>query len=171
MRRLIAAASALLIAACSPPAPPAAEPAADPPAAPSESNAAELAGPLAAGQWSFRADESVFAAGFGAPESEYQLVVTCNAGSGAVSIMSAHELAPDQPTTLTLITATRTVSVAAASFNEGLPSVNAELARSDAQDAIAALSQPQERIGVAVNGEAHLYPWDQALARALQNCR
>jgi len=185
MRAALAAALTLALTACTP-APPPSQPAAEPPAAPptpspsaaaaptSAADAAALAAaPLPDGQWFFRADESVFAAGFGAPQSEFQFAVSCNGGSGAVQIMSAHELAPDQPVTLTIVTAAQTIDLAANSFNEGLASVNAELADAAPEKAalIAALTQTQARIGVRVRDETHVYAWDEALTRALAPCR
>jgi hypothetical protein len=121
----------------------------------------------------FRADEGTFAAGFGAPESEYQLAIICEAGSGAVQVMSDHEVAPSQATTLTLVTATHTLELPAQGVSEGLPSVTAILADGAPQKAvlIGALSRLQERFGVSVAGEMRAYPWDESIARALEACR
>jgi len=123
------------------------------------------------GAWSFQADAATHAAGFGAPESEYQLVLICNHGSGAVTLTSAHELAPDQDTTLNLITLSDARALAAKSFNEGLPSVTAELAGADARDVATLLTAPQANIAIDVAGEVHVYPWSAEIAQALEGCR
>lgn len=162
----------LALAACTPsPAPPASQPAAEPPAA--AANAALLAGPLATGQWFARSEEGTHAAGFGVPESEYQFVLSCTAGSGALSLMAAHELMPDQATTLSIVTANARVDLPARSFNEGLPSINADLADESAEKAAltAALAPPQERFAIEAAGETTVYPWDESLARVLSACR
>ncbi len=61
------------------------------------------------------------------PESEFQLVMACESGSGQVTITSDHELAPDQTTVLALITQSETLRLPAQSFNEGLAHVSATL--------------------------------------------
>lgn len=175
MRALIVA---LLLTACAPPAPPAPPPASDnaPSDAPQDVGAETLAlldaGPLQTGQWTYRADEGVFAAGFGAPESEYQLTIACEAGSGQVTITSDHELAPDQETVLSIITASEALRMPAQSFNEGLPNVTAIVRRErfDGRAPWALLTTTQDRIGVEVAGDMRVYPWDEAIARALEPC-
>jgi len=172
MRIALAPAAIALLIACTPaPSSAPAEPASAASAA-AATNAAQLdTATLNTGQWFFNADESVFAAGFGAPESEYQLTLVCNAGSGRVTLTSDHELVPDQATTLGLITASRTFDVPANSFNEGLPHVSGEIADAVRQaEMIAAMSAPQERIGVGVGGDVRVYPWDESIARALAPC-
>ncbi len=165
---------AFALAACKPaPAPPASPPAAEPPAAQqSEPNTTRLTGPLATGQWFARSEEGTHAAGFGVPESEYQFVLSCTAGSGALSVMAAHELMPDQATTLSILTANARVDLPARSFNEGLPSINADLADESAEKAAltAALAPPQERFAVEAAGDIAIYPWDESLARVLAAC-
>lgn len=174
MRAALSLATAILLAACAPDAPaPAETPAAEistPDAAPTP-NAALLSAAPQTGAWSFQADGATHAAGFGAPESEYQLVIICNHGSGAVTLISAHELAPDQDTTLTLITRNATRALPAKSFNEGLPSVTAELAGADARDIATLLSAPQTNLGIDVAGETQIYPWSEEITRALEGCR
>lgn len=175
MRAALILATAILLAACAPEAP-----------APAETPSAEIAAQDASarapntallsiapqtGAWSFQADGATHAAGFGAPESEYQLVLICNHGSGAVMLTSAHELAPDQATTLNLITLDATRALPAQSFNEGLPSVTAELAGDQARDIATLLTAPQANIGIDVAGEVHVYPWSAEIAQALEGCR
>jgi hypothetical protein len=168
---------ALTLTACTP-APPPSQAAPDPAAATVASEAsapapnyALLSAAPQTGAWSFQADGATHAAGFGAPESEYQLVLICNHGSGAVTLTSAHELAPDQDTILTLITLNDTRTLAAKSFNEGLPSVTAELAGADARDIATLLTAPQTNLGIDVAGETHVYPWSAEIAQALEGCR
>lgn len=168
---------ALALTACTP-APPASQAAPDPAAAPVASDANAPAPNYAllsiapqTGAWSFQADGATHAAGFGAPESEYQLVLICNHGSGAVTLTSAHELAPDQATILNLITLDATRALPAQSFNEDLPSVTAELAGADARDIAALLTAPQANLGVEIAGETHVYPWSPEIAQALEGCR
>ncbi|HVK79604.1 MAG TPA: hypothetical protein VM915_03240 [Verrucomicrobiae bacterium] len=172
MRAALFALAALT--ACTP-APPASQAAPDPAAAQAASDASANAALLSAapqtGAWAFQADDAIFAAGFGAPESEYQLVFTCNQASGAVHITSAHELALEQATTLTLITPDTTRALAAQSFNEGLPSVSAELEGAQARDIATLLSAPHTNLGIDVAGETHVYPWSAEIARALESCR
>ncbi|HEX8901198.1 hypothetical protein [Vitreimonas sp.] len=164
----------LALTACTP-APPASQAAPDPAAAQAASdasaNAARLSAAPQTGAWAFQADDAIFAAGFGAPESEVQLVFTCNQASGAVHITSAHELAPDQDTTLTLIMLNATRALPAKSFNEGLPSVTAELAGDQARDIAALLSAPHANLGIEIAGETHVYPWSPEIAQALEGCR
>jgi hypothetical protein len=163
----------LLLTACGPPAPPASQPA-DPPPAQSTANPdfAALPAQTLTGQWFFRADEGTFSAGFGVPESEFQLVVTCTQGSGAVTVMSDHELAPDQATTLSLITERATLNLPAQSFNAGLANVTAELPGDTelSRAVAAALSAPQTRFAVRVGADARVYPWSEDLTRALAGC-
>lgn len=159
MRSSIAA-FVLLLAACAPPAPSEAP-------APTAENPALSAEPLP-GQWSFNADAGTISAGFGAPESEYLFLVVCNAPTGRVTLSYEHELSPDQDTTLTLVTASGSHDFPARSFNEGLPSVNAEVEAGDAR--LAALAASQESFSVTVAGETSVLPWDASIAEALSSC-
>lgn len=162
------------LTACTP-APPASQASPDPTAAQAASDTSANASLLSAapqtGAWSFQADGATHAAGFGAPESEYQLVLICNHGSGAVTLTSAHELAPDQATILNLITLDATRALPAQSFNEGLPSVTAELAGDQARDIAALLTAPHANLGIDVAGEVQIYPWSAEIAQALEGCR
>lgn len=170
MRAALSLFTAMLLAACAQEAPAPAETPADEISTPA-ANAAPLSATPQTGAWAFRADEAIFAAGFGAPESEYQLVVSCNQGNGAVSLTSAHELAPDQETTITVIYADRTSVLPAKSFNEGLPMVVADLEGEAASALAAAFSTPRDVFGVDVAGETQVYPWSGEIARALEGCR
>lgn len=175
MRTLIAA-LALVLAACSPAPSEAPEPAAAGDAgaaAPVNPDVAALGGAPAAGQWFERVDEGTFAAGFGAPESEYQLVITCTQGAGAIAVSSANELAPDQATTLRIITPTRTLELPARSFNEGLPAITADLADAAPEKAmlISVLGAPADRFAVEAGGVVTVYPWNDAISRTLIACR
>ncbi|MGQ0532143.1 MAG: hypothetical protein ACT4OF_05545 [Caulobacteraceae bacterium] len=177
MRVASASTLALLLAACAPAAPPAqqgsAEPEAGAPHVVQHPDTAALAAAPAAGQWFERTDEGVTGAGFGAPNSEYQFVVTCTAPSGALTIMSANELAPDQATTIRLITSTRTLELPARSFNEGLPSLSAEVADADPLKPllIGMLGAPTDRFAVVAGGESTVFPWHESIARTLIACR
>jgi hypothetical protein len=168
--RLALAAVALILAACAPDSSSPADPAAAP--APANEAFAELPAENAEGQWFFRADEGVFAAGFGAPQSEFQFLVACTQGDGAVSITSDHELVPDQPTQLGILTETESLTLPAESFNEGLPHVAANLAggTANARAVAEALSTAQTRFGVRVGADVRAYPWSEELARALAGC-
>ena len=174
MRTLIAA-LALALAACSPEQTTLSHPYGEPsePASPLNADAAALAGAPAAGQWFERADEGTLAAGFGVPESEYQLVITCTQGSGAIGVSSSSELAPDQPTTLRVITPTRSIDLPARSFNEGLPAITAEIADAAPEKAmpISVLGAPADRFAIDSGGEIIVYPWDDVIARTLIACR
>lgn len=166
---------ALLSAACSPAPTAPAENGATTTAetAPADPNTAALSGTVQTGAWSYRADEGTFAAGFGAPESEYQLTISCEAASGKLTIMSEHELAPDQDTTLRIITPVQTLDLPARSFNEGLPNVTAEvLDNAPAKTAlISMLGSPADRFAVEVNGQSTVFPWADAVSQALIACR
>lgn len=160
---------ALFVAACSPPAAiPAAPAEAEAPAPPANPDAALLSATPLDGIWSFNADAGVSAAGFGAPESEYLFIVSCNAPAGRVTLTYEHELAPDQDTTLRIVTAAQSLDFPARSFNEGLPSVNAEVGGGDPR--LAALRAAQERFAIEVAGETSVLRWDQSIARALAEC-
>jgi hypothetical protein len=141
--------------------------------APNAEFAPVQAGTPLSGQWFFRGDDGVLSAGFGPPESEFQFAVTCRQADGVVTVMSNHELAPDQETILSIIVATNTVNLPANSFNEGLPSVNAELdgGTEYARGTAIALAEPQERFGVKVGDELRVYPWSEELTRALVQCQ
>lgn len=174
MRKSIIA-FALLAAACSPAPTAPAEDAATTPAesAPVDPNAAALSGTLQTGSWTYRADEGTFAAGFGAPESEYQLTIACEAASGKLTIMSEHELAPDQATTLRIITPVQSLDLPAHSFNEGLPNVTAEVLDNAAEKTalISMLGTPSDRFAVEVAGQSTVFPWADAVSQALIACR
>jgi hypothetical protein len=136
-------------------------------------NATALIATPQTGAWTFRADEGTFAAGFGPPESEYLLTIICESGSGKVTMMSSHELSPDQDTTLRIITAVQTLDLPARSFNEGLPSVTAEVPGSAAEKTalISMLGAPTDRFAVEVNGQSSVFPWADAVSQALMACR
>lgn len=170
MRAALSLFTAALLAACAPEAPAPTEAPATETSAPTADNTALLSVAPQTGAWSFRADEGTFAAGFGAPESEYQLVITCTQASGALQITSAHELAPDQATMLNLIFADSTRALPAQSFNEGLPLTSADLEGEAARALAAALSAPRDVFGIGVAGETHVYPWSAEIARALAGC-
>ena len=174
--RITLTALALLIAACSPPASPDAPPAPaaeSAPAAPVNPETAALGAAPAAGAWSFAVEGGTHAAGFGAPESEYQFVIACEASSGKLTITYEHELAPDQSTTLRLITAVQSIELPARSFNEGLPSVIAEIADDDPLKPllIGMLGAPTDRFAAEVAGVTQVFPWSDEIAQALTACR
>lgn len=166
---------ALLAAACSP-APSSqapAETAATTSQAPVDPNTAALGGAPQTGSWTVRTDEGTTAAGFGAPESEYQLTIVCEAASGKLTITSEHELAPDQDTTLRIITPVQILDLPARSFNEGLPSVTAEVRDDSAEKTalISMLGAPTDRFAVEVAGQSSVFPWADAVSQALIACR
>lgn len=172
--RLIPLALIALIAACSPPASqetPAEAPAASN-SAPSGPHLTALGGVPATGAWTFRVEDGTHAAGFGAPESEYQFIIVCEAASGTLNISYEHELSPDQATTLRLTTAVHTIELPARSFNEGLPTVTAELTDSDPLKPllIGMLGAPNDRFAAEVAGQSQVFPWDDAIAQALTAC-
>jgi hypothetical protein len=177
MRTLIAA-LALSLAACSP------APSSAPAGATTETGAAEQTSPLNAdatalsatpadGQWFERVDEGTFATGFGAPESEYQFTIVCTQGSGAIQVTSENELAPNQDTTIRIITPTQTLTLPARSHNEGLPSISAEITDTGPQKTplIGMLGAPMDRFAVDAGGVITVYPWHDAIARTLIACR
>ena len=175
MRSILAA--LVLLAACTPPGP--AETAEEvrvtqpvPDNANAEFAPVQAGTPLT-GQWFFRGDDGVLAAGFGAPESEFQFAVTCRQADGVVTVMSNHELAPDQQTILSIIVASSTVNLPATSFNEGLPSVTAELdgGTEYARGVAINLAERQDRFGVKVGNDLRIYPWSEELTRALVQCQ
>ena len=163
-----------LLAACTPAPSQAPESAATttqtPPANP---NTTALAATPQSGAWTLRTDEGVTAAGFGAPESEYLLTISCEASSGKLTLIYEHELVPDQDTTLRIITPVQTLDLPARSFNEGLPSVTAEVLESTpAKTAlISMLGAPTDRFTVEVNGESSVFPWTDEVSQALIACR
>lgn len=172
--RFVAAAAALTMAACSPPAPSANQDrtahAGDvDDAAPANPEASALGAAPMEGRWSHNGDGATVSAGFGAPESEYLFIVVCEGGTGQVRIDYEHELYPDQDTTLRIITEARVVEFPARSFNEGLPTVSATVAGDDAR--LAALAATgQDRFALEVAGEISVLPWDEAIALTLSNC-
>lgn len=167
---------ALALAACSPAAPPPDQAAhAGDTGEPQAVNvdAAALGATPQTGAWILRTDEGTTAAGFGAPESEYLLVVSCETPTGKISVIYEHELSPDQDTTLRIITPVQTLDLPARSFNEGLPTIIAEAGADAAQKTalIAMLGAPTDRFAVEVNGESTVFPWADDVAEALIACR
>jgi hypothetical protein len=143
------------------------------PPSPLNLDAAALTHAPATGQWFERVDEGTFATGFGAPESEYQFIIVCTQGSGAINVTSSNELAPDQDTLIRIITSTQTLELPARSFNDGLPSIAAEVAESAPQKTplIGMLGAPTDRFAVDAGGEITVYPWHDSIARTLIACR
>jgi hypothetical protein len=162
-----------LLAACTPAPSQAPESAATTTEAPANPNTTALSATAQTGAWTLRTDEGVTAAGFGAPESEYLLTISCEAPSGKLTLIYEHELVPDQDTTLRIITPVQTLDLPARSFNEGLPSVTAEVLESTpAKTAlISMLGAPTDRFAVEVNGESSVFPWTDAVSQALIACR
>ena len=165
---------ALLLAACTPPAPPAAPPAAETAApAPANPDTAALSAAPAPGAWAFLGDDAAISAGFGQSESERQLTIVCNSATGALAVDAAHALAPDQDTTLRIITATQTLDLNARSHNQGPPSVRADIA-ADAPEKmplIGMLGAPTDRFAIEIAGQTTVFPWNDAIAQALIACR
>ncbi len=172
MRIISLALIALLSAACSPPASQdaPAPPAASTPAAPVNPDAAALGANPATGAWTFRVAEGVSAAGFGVPESEYQFIIACD--GGRLSLSNEAELSPDQDTTMRIITATQSIELPARSFNEGLPTITADLAPADPLKPllIGMLGAPTDRFAVDIAGVTQVFPWDDEVAQALTAC-
>ncbi|MEQ1492222.1 MAG: hypothetical protein ABL932_16890 [Terricaulis sp.] len=141
--------------------------------APVDPNTAALGATPQTGAWTLRTDEGTTAAGFGAPESEYQLTIACEAGSGKLTLIYEHELAPDQATTLRIITPVQILDLPAHSFNEGLPSVTAEVLDNAAEKTalISMLGAPTDRFAVEVAGQSTVFPWADAVSQALIACR
>jgi hypothetical protein len=159
---------AFALAACGPTTATAPQTPSETPPAPS--NAAALGATPATGQWFFQGDEGVVSADFGAPQSEPQLSIVCTSPTGEIKFVSDRVLAPDQATTLNVLTDTQTIAIAGQSHNDGLPMVVATVDAAHKAELVAALSASQQRFGVEVAGETSVYPWDAAIARALAEC-
>jgi hypothetical protein len=161
---------ALLAAACAPPASQDAPPAASAAAAPVNPDTAALGANPATGAWTFHVAESVSAAGFGLPESEYQFIIACDGGK--LSLSNEAELTPDQDTTMRIITATQSIELPARSFNEGLPTITTDLAAADPLKPllIGMLGAPTDRFAVEIAGVTQVFPWDDEIAQALTAC-
>lgn len=164
--RILPALALLALAACSPapqekaPATPAATPAPD--------NSSALAGQVQTGQWFFHGDEGVITAGFGEPESEYRLTISCEMPTGRVTITSEHELDPPQDTTLTVLTETATLALPARSGHVSLPQVVATLDGEDPR--LDALAAHAARFATQAAGTTLIFPWDEAVPRVLDAC-
>lgn len=143
------------------------------PPSPLNADAAALSATPATGQWFERVDEGTFAAGFGVPDSEYQFTLVCTQGSGAINVTSENELAPDQDTTIRIITSTQTLTLPARSHNEGLPNIGAEIADNAPEKTplISMLGAPTDRFAIDAGGVITVYPWHDAIARTLIACR
>jgi hypothetical protein len=155
------------LAACSP-APRPEAPAPETPPSAAHANAAALAGPALEGQWFFHGDEGVITAGFGEPESEYRLTISCELPTGRVTITSEHELAPEQDTTLYVLTATNTIVLPARSRHVSMPQVYGALDGEDPR--LDALAERQERFATQAAGTTLVFPWDEAVPRVLDAC-
>lgn len=169
MRRAILTSTiaALLLCGCSPPAPPP-----DPPAAqPAQQQAAlpsELQGALAEGAWLFEEGNIASSTGFGLPESESQFFIQCERGPRIVTLSVEHELAPDQDTTLSVVTTSGALDFPARSFNEGLPSVSANLHAPDPR--LSALAATTDRFAVRAGDDVLRLPMDESARRVLALC-
>jgi hypothetical protein len=177
MRTLIAA-LALSLAACSPapssaPAGATTETDGGEQPSPLNADAAALAAAPAAGQWFERVEDGTFATGFGVPDSEYQFTIVCTQGSGAITVTSENELAPDQDTTIRLITSVQTLELPARSHNEGLPSISADIADTAREKIplISMLGAPTDKFAVDAGGAITVYPWHDSIARTLIACQ
>ena len=175
MRNFVFATLAALLAACSPPtsAQKSASTATTTTAATTATAPSpELAGALADGAWVFEEGNAASSTGFGPPDSESQFFVQCERGPKIVTLSMEHELAPDQDTTLTLRPNTgsgaQTLTFPARSFNEGLPSVTANLPAPDPR--LTSFAAATDRFEVSV-GDAHLLlPMDESVKRVLALC-
>jgi hypothetical protein len=158
---------AFVLAACSPP-PPTPAPAPEPPPEVIEANPEyeTLAAAALPGEWFTSTSDAGPAACFGAPQSECVFSIGCHVGSGRVSVFWSHELFPDQDVELKLIAATGTMALPARSFNEGLPSVNADTTAAR----LAPLARSQERFGVEIRGEVSAVPWNESVATVIAAC-
>lgn len=172
----------VLLAACSQPAPaPTAETAsteiapAPPPSPPmptpidAATAAAMLSAQPAEGAWTFTDENGFASTGFGLPESEFQFGVTCDKTLKRVHLLVERELSPDQDTWITIVTAQDSVSFAARSFNEGLPSISAYTPGSDPR--LGLLAQAADRFAIDIAGEAQVFPMDETITRAMDACR
>lgn len=175
----------VLLTACSQPAsPPSAETAsteAPPPQAtqqppsnmPAPIDAATAAAMLSAqpaeGAWVFTDENGFASAGFGLPQSEFQFGVTCDRALKRIHLMVERELSSDQDTAITIVTAQDSVSFAARSFNEGLPTISAYAPGSDPR--LGLLEQATNRFAIDIAGEAQVFPMHESVTRAIAACR
>ena len=156
----------VLLAACSPPQ---RQTATNAPAQSVAPNAVLSGVTPLEGEWFLNApDLGLVSAAFGVPESEGEFAVQCDLAAHRVTLFYSWELTPDQDTTLRVLAQGQAVEFAAHSYNEGLPTVNAEVPGSDPR--LAALAATQEHFGVAVGEDVTSMPWDQKIAQVLSRC-
>jgi hypothetical protein len=127
-----------------------------------------LAGDLAEGAWVFEEGNIASSTGFGPPNSESQFYIQCERGKHLVTLSVEHELAPDQDTILSIITAASTADFPAKSFNEGLVAVTAELTAPDPR--LAALAAATDRFAARTGDEVLRLPMDESVRRVLSLC-
>jgi len=135
---------------------------------PSAANADALALQRApvAGDWVAHADESTFAARFSDPQTGELFAIVCNAGNGSLRL-TLHGL-PASATTLRLISATHTLDLPAS----GATTVVSFTASAPEHDAlIATLGTPGDRFAIDAGGVLTVFPWNDALATTLHECR
>ncbi|WP_158764276.1 hypothetical protein [Terricaulis silvestris] len=182
---------ALLLTACTPPAPPT-QPAAESPAAQSSATASTNTtirdpnalsdnpaftwddvdqDPELIGRWFYTAsgDGAFTSAAFGGEETEASFTWVCNRASRTIALTRDIELTPDQPTGLGIITPGARYVFDARSFNEGLPNISAQVRAIDPRlDAIAASA---EGFAVQAAGDTTRIRHDAMLQRVLADCR
>ena len=182
MRALIAA---LALLACAPPAPSA--PAEDVVTRPVDlgvgsirlreaydTDLAAFATPPTEGEWAFWGSEPEVSACFDTPSDECILAIQCDRPTGIVTLHYAHELSPDQWTSVRIITQRHVLDLPGQSINDdGAPRVDVRLADGtyERQIVIDHLAPAQERFAVDVWNEVQVFLWDDEIARALAPCR
>jgi hypothetical protein len=170
MRTLLITA-ALLLAACSP-APAAInrqrsrrqQPSQQTPENP---DAAALGATPQTGAWSLRTDEGTTARGLRRAGERVSLDDRLRSRQRQISIYQSTNSRPIKTRRCASSRAVQTLDLPARSFNEGLPSVTAEVPDSSAAKAplISMLGAPTDRFAIEVHGEAHVFRGHEAVAR------
>ena len=176
---LLGALVALVVCACSPPAPasqsstqePVATSAAQPqsvvetPAAP-----AALASALADGAWAFEEGNAGSIASFGAPDARHdKFYLQCERGPKSVAMSLNQVPSPGQNATLTITTAVGAFDFPAhRGEDDGAPTVSSELTAPDPR--LSALAAATDRFAVTGGGETLVLPMHAILRHTLSLC-
>jgi hypothetical protein len=177
-----AAVLALILAACSPPAPapPAPETEVRVEMAPDSIRVSDLydddrvalAGALTPGAWNYLGDDRNVSACFSAGGACI-VTIHCEQLTGIITVRYAHELSPDQSFGFRILVASHLIDLPGRSSNAGVPFVETRLADGtfERQILIDALTPVQERFAFDIWHEVQVFPWHESVARTLEECQ
>lgn len=124
--------------------------------------------PQTPGDWSYRSEAARSMAGFGLPETEYQLMLLCERGSNQITLLVAGEAASPVLTTVRTETQQRTLTLNQSAME--MPYLSATFAADDRL--LDAMAITRGRFAVEVAGLEPLYlPAWAEVTRVIEDCR